>query len=825
MDYQGTQGNDVINQVDLKIPDFSNIITNGGNDTITLGKGVAYVNAYGNNTIRGTSAYSGVAYWNAPGPIVADLEIGEIKNGFGGIDRTFNVHTIHASNNSTLFGSSSDDKFYILGQSNFVDGRGGNNTVSIYNKRSDDYNIQYNSAEDSFLIVNKNTNVIENKIKNVETVEFSGPESDNTSRSLWELKNSSVNGFTATNIHLDFSVTRKDLGAGSLVPGDFNGDGNVDLVVFRLNWTATSSAPVQILLGSGNGSFRDGTIEIFSGNIPITSFVARALVRDINKDGVDDIYTIDSGMDVPPWTGGQNALYLSDGRGFLQNATAQLPQIQIYSHGAAIGDINKDGLLDILDNTLMLDTSSVYSGNILKLQNKQGTFSTAKNLFPNDSIPNIFGSGSMIKTNTWSNLIDLNRDAYPDAILGTWTNNTKPSEIYLNKSGTFANSTPIALPRIGLYKESILQISPIDLNGDELPDLIISATNGGDQTTEATQYYTVAYIQLLINKGNGVFVDETDQRLPQPKEANATASISWYKYVYAADFDRDGHSDIVAIGDGNPGVTLFNNNGSGVFTKSFQAPTTYGYGATADINNDGLDDIIMSNSGVSNVTLWLNKNNNQHIYKADFGGDKLTGSNQNDIFINGDGSDYFNGRNGIDAAVYKNKVSAYTIGFNADNISVSDVQNSSIIDKLQNLERIRFDDATIALDIDGNAGQAYRLYQAALDRTPDERGLAGWIKFMDEGGTLTNMARQFIDSQEFRTKYGALDDRNFVNQLYLNVLDRNGEPAGITGWVGGLANGLTRADVLKGFSESSENQANVIGQIKNGIPYVEWWLT
>jgi hypothetical protein len=86
------------------------------------------------------------------------------------------------------------------------------------------------------------------------------------------------------------------------------------------------------------------------------------------------------------------------------------------------------------------------------------------------------------------------------------------------------------------------------------------------------------------------------------------------------------------------------------------------------------------------------------------------------------------------------------------------------------------------------------------------------------------MARQFIDSQEFRTKYGALDNRNFVNQLYLNVLDRNGEAAGITGWVNGLANGLTRADVLKGFSESTENQANVIGQIKNGIPYVEWWL-
>ena len=106
----------------------------------------------------------------------------------------------------------------------------------------------------------------------------------------------------------------------------------------------------------------------------------------------------------------------------------------------------------------------------------------------------------------------------------------------------------------------------------------------------------------------------------------------------------------------------------------------------------------------------------------------------------------------------------------------------------------------------------------------EQRRMAGLIKFMDEGGSLSAMGQQFIVSQEFHVRYGALDNTGFVNQLYKNVLARNGEPAGIAGWVNGLANGLTRAEVLKGFSESSENQANVIGQIKNGIPYVEWWL-
>lgn len=220
--------------------------------------------------------------------------------------------------------------------------------------------------------------------------------------------------------------------------------------------------------------------------------------------------------------------------------------------------------------------------------------------------------------------------------------------------------------------------------------------------------------------------------------------------------------------------------------------------------------------------------------------DKVRGSTGNDRFTgygNGLNTDSFNGESGFDVAFLRGKLSEYTItstmildilkndGSRVSGFQVRDkVTGRDGIDEYTNVERLYFVDKVLALDTNGNAGQAYRLYQAALDRTPDERGLAGWIKFMDEGGALVTMAQQFIESQEFRTKYGALDNRNFVNQLYLNVLDRNGETSGINGWVNGLENGLTRSDVLKGFSESTENQANVLGQIRNGISYSEWWL-
>lgn len=107
--------------------------------------------------------------------------------------------------------------------------------------------------------------------------------------------------------------------------GDFNNDGNVDIVVFRLNWTTNPNAPIQILVGDGKGNFTDGTKNIFKNSVPITNYVARSLIADFNNDGASDILAIDSGIDVQPFSGGQNKLYLSDGNGQLIDQTNKLP--------------------------------------------------------------------------------------------------------------------------------------------------------------------------------------------------------------------------------------------------------------------------------------------------------------------------------------------------------------------------------------------------------------------------------------------------------------------------------------------------------------------
>lgn len=212
-------------------------------------------------------------------------------------------------------------------------------------------------------------------------------------------------------------------------------------------------------------------------------------------------------------------------------------------------------------------------------------------------------------------------------------------------------------------------------------------------------------------------------------------------------------------------------------------------------------------------------------FVGSLGNDSISGGLGNDTLLYRSGKTKYDGGSGIDIIKVEAARSGFTIAQQADgSFKLKEGATDNYVTST-NVERVKFaNNDVVALDTQGNAGQAYRLYKAALDRTPDANGLAGWIKYMDDGSQLTSMAQQFIDSQEFKTKYGALDNRNFVNQLYLNVLARNGEPAGVDGWVGGLANGLTRAQVLVGFSESSENQANVIGQIKDGIAFNEWWL-
>jgi len=156
--------------------------------------------------------------------------------------------------------------------------------------------------------------------------------------------------------------------------------------------------------------------------------------------------------------------------------------------------------------------------------------------------------------------------------------------------------------------------------------------------------------------------------------------------------------------------------------------------------------------------------------------------------------------------------------------SYSMKDKAGTVNQLVDVERIVFSDATLALDIDGNAGKAYRLYEAAFDRTPDAVGLGFWISVLDKGGSLNSVAQGFVDSPEFRAAYGAgLSNRDLVTKFYNNILDRTPDQGGLDFWVGLLdTQKADVADVLEQISESAENKAGLIGVIGNGFTYTPY---
>lgn len=185
------------------------------------------------------------------------------------------------------------------------------------------------------------------------------------------------------------------------------------------------------------------------------------------------------------------------------------------------------------------------------------------------------------------------------------------------------------------------------------------------------------------------------------------------------------------------------------------------------------------------------------------------------------GNDAIDGGSGMDTAVYVGNRANFTISATTGGFTVTDKAGAEGVDTLANVERIQFADATVALDISGAAGQAYRIYQAAFNRTPDAAGLGYWISVMDSGAPLKEVANGFVGSGEFKALYGNNPaNGDIVNKFYENVLHRAPDAGGYNFWLGILdRHDLSSAEVLAQFSESPENQAALATVIGNGIAY------
>jgi len=240
--------------------------------------------------------------------------------------------------------------------------------------------------------------------------------------------------------------------------------------------------------------------------------------------------------------------------------------------------------------------------------------------------------------------------------------------------------------------------------------------------------------------------------------------------------------------------------------------------ANLDVNNFG--GILITGYGVSVTGL----NTNNHLMAAG-GGTYTCGPGNITLYLNG-GNAIAQGGSGIDTVVMQgqqyNPLVINTIIKNQT--STSQIYSDKGLSTLTNVEYLQFDNQTVAIGVGAgqNAGEVYRLYQAAFNRTPDQGGLCYWIKLLDTGTAITSVANAFINSTEFVKSYGNnLSNSALVNALYTNILHRAPDAAGANYWLATLDKNTSsnaRADLLVNFSESAENIGNVATLIANGIP-------
>jgi hypothetical protein len=199
------------------------------------------------------------------------------------------------------------------------------------------------------------------------------------------------------------------VGTASIAVADVNGDGKPDLLATS---DCTSSGDctngvIAVLLGNGDGTFRDALTYASGGYSPISSVG----VGDFNGDGKLDLIVANYEAEGSGYPNSNVAVLFGNGDGTFQAAVSTL--IPVSSGGPiAVDDFNGDGRLDV-----------AISGGFLLLGNGDGTFENPLAL-------GVGGGGIAVG--------DINRDGKPDLVLGNVA-------ILLNIASSFRYATTTAV--------------------------------------------------------------------------------------------------------------------------------------------------------------------------------------------------------------------------------------------------------------------------------------------------------------------------------------------------------------------------------------------
>ncbi len=280
---------------------------------------------------------------------------------------------------------------------------------------------------------------------------------------------------------------------------------------------------------------------------------------DFNNDGLPDIYVIN-------YTS-LNALFLNNGNDTFTETAASANvayNTTLQDRGVAASDYDDDGDLDLYI------ASGGYQNNLLFRNNGDGSFSEIANSV---GLRNYEMQGESV---SWG---DYDGDGDLDLFLTSYEN---PCKLFRqNSDHTFSEVTYAS--GLGGIAESVQSVFfDLELDGDL--DIFISR---GQNISNS----------LLVNRGNGVFVDEAASR-------NITDPVPHGQGVTVGDYDNDGDLDIYMCDDRGPNRLYRNENGS--FNEVAAQAGVDDYSRSlgclfADFDNDGWLDLYVINFGTNRL--------------------------------------------------------------------------------------------------------------------------------------------------------------------------------------------------------------------------------
>ncbi|MCU1343737.1 MAG: hypothetical protein JWL70_3 [Acidimicrobiia bacterium] len=114
-----------------------------------------------------------------------------------------------------------------------------------------------------------------------------------------------------------------------------------------------------------------------------------------------------------------------------------------------------------------------------------------------------------------------------------------------------------------------------------------------------------------------------------------------------------------------------------------------------------------------------------------------------------------------------------------------------------------------------------RLYLGVLGRAPDSAGLSHWVPLIRSGTeTAATVASQLYASDEYFAQYGHSDLRTWVMDLYRKILGRDADAGGLAKWlaVNAAAGRMAVAEGLYQSPESSKKRVDVLYRQLLGRP-------